>query len=397
MSVQQAMLASAEAARSADRSNRYGIPLALTRLLESCDEPTTPGIAFVQNELWQWRAEFGFYAEARQHLQRENNRQGRRDVAARDGIEIKDAVSLIVSESQDTRLVMVNEAHNVPLHRLLTIEVLRALRDEGFEYFAAEMLSSQLNLGANGYPVRDTGVYVREPLAAEMIKTAIGLGYELVAYEADFNPAAGRNWRDQGQAEKLAAVLNDNPRAKVVVHAGAGHIDEDPQRNWMGAIVQQLSGVDPLTIDQTMVRERRYSRDENPNYSLIARSITDERPVIPVAADGAFWLPDNPSMAVDMVVVHPRTTFRQGRPAWMTMYGARTLVSMPEEPCAAEAECIVSVWRAEDDSSDAVPVDQVEVLEGRRHPALALPHGRFEAESWSLTGEPIKRFAIDVR
>jgi len=394
MSTEQAMEASAEAARSADRNNRYGNVLALSGLLAGCDGRTSTAIAMQRNALWQWRAEFGYYAEANQDMRSHTKGSAVIGSTSFGDVRLEPAIPLIVTEARKTRLVMVDEGHNVPLHRTLTIELLRTLRREGYNYFAAEMLSAPVHLGADGYPDRQSGVYAQEPLAADMIRTAIDLGYKLVAYEADFDPSAGRNWRDQGQAEKLAAVLKHDPKAKILVHTGPGHLDEDEGHNWMGAIVQRLSGVNPLTIDQTMVRERRETADENPSYAGFAAKMPNKGPAIPVMKDGTFWHPSNPSWTVDMIVVYPRTTFHDGRPIWMLRNGSRRFMTMPREPCGSKSECVVSVWRSTD-TTGSVPIDQVEVLEGR-HPALALPRGVFRAESRALDWKPLKNFPIVV-
>ena len=58
-----------------------------------------------------------------------------------------------------------NEAHNVPLTRTLTVELLARLRAEGFNYFAAETVyASDTDLQKRGYPTAKSGFYTMEPI-----------------------------------------------------------------------------------------------------------------------------------------------------------------------------------------------------------------------------------------
>src|SRR6185437_1783007 len=50
------------------------------------------------------------------------------------------ALSYLPQLAKNYRAVFLNEAHNVPLTRSLTVQLLKALRAEGFNYFAAETL-----------------------------------------------------------------------------------------------------------------------------------------------------------------------------------------------------------------------------------------------------------------
>ena len=65
------------------------------------------------------------------------------------------------------------------------MQLLPQLRAEGFDYFAVETLyQTDTALAARGYPTADSGFYTAEPISAEMVRTALKLGFHVVGYEA---------------------------------------------------------------------------------------------------------------------------------------------------------------------------------------------------------------------
>ncbi|MEO1370014.1 MAG: hypothetical protein AAFX50_22765, partial [Acidobacteriota bacterium] len=177
-----------------------------------------------------------------------------------DGLEAVDAVQAIVEASRGRRAVMINEAHHVPQHRALTRRLLPALRTEGFTHFAAETLSPfQEELDDKGYPTVATGLYTDEPLYADLVRAAVALGYEIVPYEA-VGPDEHAD-RELHQATKLkAAAIDASPEARVLVHLGYGHNQESAVafrgKPAMAHHFQDITGLDPLTVDQALLTER---------------------------------------------------------------------------------------------------------------------------------------------
>src|SRR5882724_13647609 len=157
-------------------------------------------------------------------------------LASPDRYEPCDAVAAILELADKQQVIMINEAHHVPSHRALTLQLLDGLYRKGFRYFAAETLSvSDKNLQTRGYPTRMTGTFTAEPVGADMVRTALNLGYKVTPYECiegpDAHPAVdpipGMNFREQGQARNLKErILDQDPTAKIIVHAGYAHISK---------------------------------------------------------------------------------------------------------------------------------------------------------------------------
>jgi hypothetical protein len=100
------------------------------------------------------------------------------------GFESQDAMEAILELASQRQVLMINEAHHGPLHRAFTLRLLEGLYRKGFRYFAAETLASKdAQLQPRGYPTLRSGYYLAEPMYADLVRTALRLGYQVVPYE----------------------------------------------------------------------------------------------------------------------------------------------------------------------------------------------------------------------
>jgi len=96
----------------------------------------------------------------------------------------QDAVDAIAERARGTRVVILNEAHNVSGHRGFATQVMRALRDEGFDWLAAETFGNHADAAApsiRGYrPGLPFGLafghYTADPVYAELVREAARRG-----------------------------------------------------------------------------------------------------------------------------------------------------------------------------------------------------------------------------
>ena len=159
------------------------------------------------------------------------------------------AEAVILAQTRRRQLVLFNEEHTQPRGRWLVGKLLPALYQQGFRYLALEAADSA-GLRQRGYPVATSGFYTNEPHFGNLIRRAQQLGFKVVAYDAMTDD------RERDEARNLlAATLGPHPQARVVVLAGHGHIDESPAAQKMATWVRKLSGIDPLTIEQTQAAE----------------------------------------------------------------------------------------------------------------------------------------------
>ena len=324
--------------------------------------------------------ELGNYAEALQIADRDERPAPRVESSMRervDALEVRGALGAIADLVENELIVLINEAHHVPQHRAFSIELLHELRPLGFTHFAAETLyATDVDLQTREYPTEQSGAYLNEPVYADLVRTAIALGYQVVPYES-----FGRD-RELGQATNIIErILDVDPDARVVVHAGYSHINEQGMlagSRTMGSRLKEITGIDPITIDQTEMSERSSPEFEHSIYRHVVdgRSLTE--PSVLINADGAPWTLQ-PGVR-DVTLFHPRSVYEHGRPTWLQLGGRRRAYALPANICDDAPRCLVRA-RALKEGEDAVPIDRVEVVAGAPVPALLLPAGEFVLEA----------------
>lgn len=289
------------------------------------------------------------------------------------------AIEAVVELARERRVVFVNEAHHVPQHRAFALELIRALRNQGFTVFAAEMVTPEdTALVRRGYPAAGvTGIYTDEPLAAALVREAMRLGFRVVAYDGPFpcddsadDPMFCMNERERLQADVLAEVLATDPGARMVVHTGYAHLHEEPSGEWIPMAVRfrDLTGIDPLTVDQTVMTERSGPEFEDRWYGeAIARGLVRHPVVLRVAGDELVR-----GAAVDLQVFHPRTQLVDGRPQWLPADRHRIPVYLLPQ----SGPVLVQAFHAAE-GPDAVPADQFLVEGAENVPPLALAPGAY--------------------
>ncbi len=294
-----------------------------------------------------------------------------------------DAIDEIVRRARTTSIVILNEAHNSPRDRAFALEVARALRPLGYSVLAVEAirnypvagdpLSGADRLKQDGFVRLSTGDYTRDPVFARFLQGAMALGYEPVAYEEtkqQMKPGGGTAERENAQAGNLFdSIFSKRPKAKTLIYVGLSHVAEQPVSGTerMAGILKRLTKVDPLTIDQATVTD--LTPEARRAYDLAAAKIGNRSGVL---FDGnkplVLGLYES---AVDLQVIHPRRSYRLGRPVWLAALGGRS-VSVPMDLRPATGRRLVQVFAAAA-PSDAVPLDQTIVTAGGPVPPLFAP------------------------
>ena len=332
-----------------------------------------------------------------------------------DGHTAAPASQVIAELAKGRQAVFFNENHSHALTRTLTVQMLATLRAEGFDTFAAETLYEDDVEGAlktRGYPNADTGFYTEEPIHGEMVRAAIRLGYRIVAYEALSD--ATHDPREAEQARNLKrAVFKGHPEARLVLNAGYAHIQESG-RYFSGVAMAQhfrrLTGIDPLTIEQTMMVPHDDPAGDHPYYPAIIAAHAPSEPIVLRDADGTPW--SLKKGAYDLSVVFPPETLRRGRPTWASIGGMRQPYQVTGAFCGDAYPCLVEA-RYEDEGDDAIPADRVLIEWMGRHaiPAdvvressdniplaeLYLKPGRYRVVARDLNDQKRSRRTITVR
>jgi hypothetical protein len=264
------------------------------------------------------------------------------------GLSAKSATEIILARAQTSQILMINEAHHVPQHRVLTFELLPSLWEKGFRYFAVEALApAGEGLMAEGHLSKMLGYYTQEPIFVNLLLRAKELGFKLISYDASGSSvdererAAANNIRDK--------IFINDPEAKVVVHAGYGHIREE---GWLAFYLKEELDIDPVTVDQTKIAEKGQVGSESGAYGRIVDNFNFNEPVVLLDHDGAPWSSNKESF--DISVIWPRTLYEFGRPTWAQL--GRKTFPVNTDWCYDQFPCTVEVFRLADDE---VPLDRM--------------------------------------
>jgi len=341
------------------------------------------------------------------------------------------AADSIAALAADRRIVMINEAHHDAHTRQLTLELLPRLRALGFNYFAAEaLLPVDKDLNERGYPLKSSGTeYLREPLYGDIVRTALRLGYHVIAYDTA-SPGQGRE-RDQAR-DLYRQTLARDPSARLFVHAGYAHIDKAPGRlgdmQPMGEILQKLSGQQPLSIDQTAFLE--VGLDQGDAYHHLVKAFPATVPQVLLSrTDGKPWsaqpklydvnviLPPVLSMAAFGVAANDATAPRAGstdglpqpirvaaaaaagslmqRPSWLSLDGQRHPTPISTALCQGVTPCVVEA-RYANEADDAIAADRYAFLTAPASSTLYLRPGAYRLRAANMFGRTLSSQTLQV-
>jgi hypothetical protein len=293
------------------------------------------------------------------------------------------ALEAIPELAKNYRAVFFNEAHNIPLTRTLTVQLLGKLRAEGFNYFAAETLyQTDTGLQARGYPIEKSGFYTEEPICAEMVRTALKLGFKVIAYETLTNDSG--DIREAEQARNIyRQVFKDDPNARLVVDAGYAHIQESGAYlggSTMAEHLHKLTGIDPLAVEQTMLYPHPSASDNHPYYGPIMKRLKPQEPIVFVDNAGKPW---SLRQGYDVSVFFPPQEIRRSRPTWLSLGGERKPYPVSGERCGHSFPCLVEA-RYANEGDDAIPADRL-VLDPV--PLNSVPTDRIGTDLLELSSE----------
>ncbi|HSX60000.1 MAG TPA: hypothetical protein VLF18_07370 [Tahibacter sp.] len=324
------------------------------------DEARAFRLIFGQYLSWH-QSYLGLHEDAMQSfsIQQGSDKQDAPSPLEGDAWRSEPAADTIARLANGQRAVFFNEAHNAAITRSLTVEMLPKLRQLGYTHFAAETLyETDTELARRGYPNDASGFYTQEPVYAEMVRTALKLGFTVVAYEAA-SEAVG-DAREKEQARNLYnRVFKDNADARVVVNAGYAHIVESGKYLGGASMAQhfrKIARIDPLTVEQTMLIPHTEASQDHPYYRALLASASPKTPVAFVDGDGKPW--SLRAGQYDVSVALPPYTHENGRQTWLSLGGARRAYTVDGEICRSVMPCLIEA-RYIGEGDDAIPADRI--------------------------------------
>ena len=340
------------------------------------------------DELSQYFAFAGDYRSALQYLVKSydsvddaTRRRVYRTAEGLKDIEHVNARHYITYAAKDRRVVMINEAFAKPLHRAFTMSLLADFYRLGFRYLAMEMLNNFSNHNLTKEGMR-TGYYASEPVAGELIRSALEMGFTLVSYEDTAAAVHTANQRDSVQAANIYEVLRSDTTAKILVHASFAHISKKKGADGhipMALALWRLSGIEPLTIDQTDMTEESNFAYGRVIYQAYTQKYTLKEPSIAVINNNPVNVTDKD--LYDLCVIHPPTVFQDGRPTWLSLGGRRLPTYI--KPSTPSVFLVQAYYQNEIDNNDntpwqLVPADQTYITGSKKSYLLYLKKGKYK-------------------
>jgi hypothetical protein len=292
----------------------------------------------------------------------------------------EDAIKAIVDEARQRRVVFLNEAHHVPMHRAFAMTLAAELRKIGYDYLACEAFAwgdGSVPFGPHGEIVEGTGYYIKDPVFAQFVSTAVADKWKLVSYEFD-----GETYddRERGQAQNLVdRIFSRDKNARVFIYVGYGHENKFTARarsRSMAAYLGEMTGLDMLHVQQTSFFAHSDRADENEHYQDLLDRFPARGPFVLRSPDGSHPVLLGMQGIVDMQVIFPRYGHIGGRPEWLVTLLGREPRAIPPELLPAHGRRLVKAF-ARGGAPDAVPADVVMVHAGQPVPALMLPKGEY--------------------
>lgn len=331
-----------------------------------------------------------------------NSYKGKNDLPT--SVRSVEAVPYIVNRSIQHRIVVVNERHHAGSDRLLTLEMLSPLFAQGYRYLTVETYLFNDGINERGYPVTDQGYYSNDVVYAQMLRSASELGFKIVGYEIENdqmapndpeNPVDRQAERDRVQAENIIdRILKNDPDAKLLVHCGYSHVREIKTSSWspMAYFLKELTGIDPLTIDQTQLSERSTVEEEHPwRQEAGKRGLLGAKPVVLLDSTNELVDADN---RTDIEVFGLRTQYEYERPSWMRMGGTRQPVWFDTPECVDKSCILEAVHPSEQDR--AVPYDRVEANRTNKVALFLQPNTTYHIRIMNLGSEILAERQISI-
>jgi len=202
------------------------------------------------------------------------------------------AIPKILEEADRQKVMMINESHYDWRHRYFVTLLLDSLFKKGYRYLCMEALNNEEDINKRKFPTSEDGFYIKEPFMANLARTALDIGFQLIAYEDTtdrvdenlFNSPVDK--REYNQALNLYRHYKKDTTAKWLVFAGYGHINKFSfnlsEPSTMAKYFSELSHVTPYSINQSTycdifnTKVPIDSSDSHENYYYLRNNQVDD-------------------------------------------------------------------------------------------------------------------------
>jgi len=207
-------------------------------------------------------------------------------------------IAAIGDLANDNQIIILNEDHFYPKHRLFAMNLLDVLKEKGFTVISMETFTP--NYGTNTAPVPNAknGFYIKDPYFGHFVRKANAMGFTLVGHENSDQKID----REIGQARNVMKILEKDPKAKIFIYVGHGHLEEEGKKRLMGSYLKEYSNIDPITINQETVMMKTKEK-----LVLLPKSVFAKDTLMKSSAD--YFVINN--LEADLQSVYPNQPFKK--------------------------------------------------------------------------------------
>lgn len=280
------------------------------------------------------------------------------------------AKDYILNRASQEKIIIINEAHHNASHRTFASSLLQGLYDRGYRYLGVETLAND-SLNTTKFANLKSGIYSQEPEFGNFLYHALKIGFKLFPYDAEGN---GKE-REIGEAKNIYNFMQQNKEGKYLIYCGYQHAYKGAHTAWektMTGRLMELTGLNPLTIDQTQFSEKSLPKYNEPLLRLVNNTV----PVILKNKDQTVYNGEDQKMFTDIKIIHPNTKYKKGRPGWMLTEN-RKFYKVPASEIT-EYPVLVMAYRKGEFEQNGIPADIIELNEPKDSRFLILDKGNYE-------------------
>lgn len=303
----------------------------------------------------------------------------------------EEALPFVKSKIKNEQIVIINEAHHQPFHRIFTLELLEELYDLGFRYFGLETLDERdTTLNQRKYPNTDSGFYTKEPQFGELVREALKFGFQLFAYE---KIEEGLD-REVEQAKNIQKMIDKDPSGKFLIHCGFTHAAEGQVPGWgkaMAGRLKEFTGINPLTINQSDFTEASDKSSEDPLYQNLDPKYTS----VYLDSLGESYKYEPAPDYFDIMIFNKRTKMKNNRPEWVFHSGKKP-IELKLTDLDIKLPALVMAFYPDEDYTKAVPADIQELENVSDTIYLALKPGKYNVVIQNAVPEA-RKYVLNVK
>lgn len=299
------------------------------------------------------------------------------------------AQDYILEKAGHEKVIIINEAHHNASHRTFASSLLQGLYDRGYRYLGLETLAGD-SLNITKFAALNSGYYSQEPEFGNFIYNALKIGFKLFPYEAEGN----NKEREIGEAKNIFDFMQKNKEGKYLIYCGYQHAYEGIHKSWektMAGRLSDLTGINPLTIDQTQFSEKSNLKYNEPLLRLINNTV----PVVLKDENQIIYNGEDKELFTDIKIIHPITKYIKGRPDWMLTKN-RKLYKIPASKLPSYPVLVLAYRKGELDQK-GIPADIIEIDTPKDNHFLILDKGNYDIVIKDKEYKIISRFEKTIR